>query len=135
MNQQKEKKQIQKAGGIIVRTDSNGAKEIYLIHRPRHDDWSLPKGHIDEGESHEQAALREIEEETGFRCRVIKKLPDYMYTLPTGEEAIVYMYEVEYIDNAGNKDNEVDEGAWKPISEAIELISYPTLQTYVKQIL
>ena len=51
------------AGGVVVRDD-----KIAVVHRPKYDDWSLPKGKLDPGEGFEAAALREVEEETGLRC-------------------------------------------------------------------
>ena len=56
---------IEAAGGVVVRDG-----RVALVHRPRYDDWSLPKGKLDEGESWEEAALREVEEETGLRCEL-----------------------------------------------------------------
>ncbi|MBI2410289.1 MAG: NUDIX domain-containing protein [Candidatus Kerfeldbacteria bacterium] len=125
---------IHKAGGIIVRTNPAGEREIYLIHRPRYNDWSLPKGHIEAGETNETAALREIEEETGFRCHMLRMLPPYTYVLPSGEGAEVAMIEVEVVAADATKDDESDEGVWKTIPQAIELISYPSLADYIQHV-
>ena len=54
---------IRAAGGIVVRDGS-----VLLVHRPKYDDWSFPKGKLEEGESWEEGAVREVEEETGLRC-------------------------------------------------------------------
>ena len=59
---------IRAAGGVVLRCTPGGDWQVLLIHRPRYDDWSLPKGKADAGESDEQTALREVEEETGLRC-------------------------------------------------------------------
>ena len=61
------------AGGVVCR-QSGDTVEVLLVHRPRYDDWSLPKGKLDPGESFEDAALREVEEETGLRCRPAREL-------------------------------------------------------------
>ncbi len=88
----KEADLIEKAGGIIVRT-TNDVVEVYLVHRPRYDDWSVPKGHIDSGEQPVAAALREVAEEAGFHCSVERVLPPYFYTLPGGEQSVVHFFE------------------------------------------
>src|SRR5918998_4427047 len=61
---------IEAAGGVVTGDDGR----VLLVHRPRYDDWTLPKGKLDAGESFEDAALREVEEETGLRCRFIRAL-------------------------------------------------------------
>ena len=58
--------------------------ELVVVHRPRYDDWSLPKGKLDPGESWEEAALREVDEEVGLRCRLGAELPPVAYTRPEG---------------------------------------------------
>src|SRR5438093_561347 len=61
---------VQAAGGLVLRDGPNGTREIALVHRPRYDDWTLPKGKLMPGESYEDGALREVHEETGLRCRL-----------------------------------------------------------------
>jgi 8-oxo-dGTP diphosphatase len=122
---------IEKAGGIITRTNANGEREIYLIHRPRYNDWSLPKGHSESGETIEQAALREVEEETGFRCASIRELPDYVYQLPNGQHAVVHFFELSVVAQTGNHDDEADRGEWMTVSAATERISYPSQRVYL----
>jgi len=58
--------------------------EVLAVHRPRYDDWSLPKGKLLRNERPKAAALREVEEETGLRCEVVGRLPDVRYVLPDG---------------------------------------------------
>lgn len=123
---------IQKAGGIITRTH-NGETHVYLIHRSRYNDWSFPKGHIEEGESPEQGAVREVQEETGIACTVVRHLPPYIYDMPNGETSEVWMFELKETGESTPKDNEADEGKWVSIEEAQELVSYPSLQEYIKK--
>ena len=61
---------VRAAGGLVYRRREDGAHEILLVHRPAYDDWSFPKGKLEPGEREEDAAIREVEEETGLRCRL-----------------------------------------------------------------
>ena len=70
--------EVKAAGGVVWRRGENGV-EIVVAHRPRYDDWSLPKGKLDKGEGWEQAALREVEEEVGLRCRLGPELEPVTY--------------------------------------------------------
>jgi 8-oxo-dGTP diphosphatase len=68
------KDQVRAAGGVVIRDGL-----VVLVHRPRYDDWTLPKGKLDSGESFEEAAIREIDEETGLRTRLVRELPAVHY--------------------------------------------------------
>src|SRR5690348_17472848 len=59
---------VRAAGGVIMRDGSLGESELLIVHRPRYDDWTLPKGKAERGESDEACALREVEEETSLVC-------------------------------------------------------------------
>ncbi len=122
---------IEKAGGMITRTNERGEREIYLVHRPRYNDWSLPKGHRDAGETFESAALRETEEETGFRCRVIRTLPEYEYQLPDGDSVVVHFFEMSVAEQTHTKDTETDHGEWMTVATACGRISYPSQRAYL----
>ena len=74
---------IEAAGGVIVDL-SRGKPRYLLIHRPAYDDWTLPKGKLDESEKHRDAALREVKEETGFNCEIIARLSPTEYRTPNG---------------------------------------------------
>ena len=64
---------VQAAGGVVVRDGADGP-EVLLVHRPAYDDWSFPKGKLEPGESDEECAVREVEEETGLRCALGREL-------------------------------------------------------------
>ena len=69
---------IRAAGGVVVREGERGA-EVLIVHRPRYDDWSLPKGKAEPGEDDKRCALREVEEETGLVCELGAELPGTIY--------------------------------------------------------
>lgn len=120
------------AGGVVYRFH-RGQIEVALI-RVRHR-WGLPKGHVEEGEGVQEAALREVLEETGIEGKVIGKLGDitYWYTNKTREnEPIrifkrVYFYLVRSVrGDVKNHDHEVEEVRWFPIQEAFRKVAFPT---------
>jgi 8-oxo-dGTP diphosphatase len=110
---------FQAGGGLVVRDG-----QVAVVHRPRYDDWTLPKGKLDPGESFEDAALREVEEETGLRCRLVRELPAVEYEV-RGKPKIVRYWLME-VDSelpfAAN--DEVDEVRWLRPDEALALLSY-----------
>ena len=97
---------------------------IAAVHRPRYDDWSLPKGKLDPGESWEQAALREIEEETGLRCELGDELPATSYVDAKGRPKRVRYWRMQPLGGRFVPHDEVDEIAWLPPAEAAERLSY-----------
>jgi len=109
------------AGGVVVRSG-----EVCLVHRPRYDDWSLPKGKLDPGESFEQAALREVQEETGLRCELREELPEVRYTDNKDRLKLVRYWLMGVVGDDGfEADDEVDELRWVAAEEALALLSYP----------
>lgn len=112
------------SGGLVFRPAAGGF-EILLVHRPRYDDWSLPKGKDDPGETPEQAAAREVEEETGFRCRLVAPLAEVSYETPIGVRKHVRYFSMRPLEFTGFEPNdEVDEVRWAPAPEAAALLSY-----------
>jgi 8-oxo-dGTP diphosphatase len=108
------------AGGVIV---SDG--KVAVVHRPRYDDWSLPKGKLEPGEGFEEAAVREIEEETGARARVMRELESDRYTDNKGRPKLVRWYLMDVEDRGEfEPDDEVDELRWLEPEEARRLVSY-----------
>ena len=112
--------EVRAAGGVVVR---DGA--VAVVHRPRYDDWSLPKGKLDPGESWEAAAVREVEEETGVRARIVAELESARYRDRKGRPKTVRWYRMDVLDaGAFEPDAEVDELRWLAPAEALELVSY-----------
>jgi 8-oxo-dGTP diphosphatase len=111
------------AGGIVYR-DGESGPEILLVHRPRYDDWSLPKGHVDAGETLQEAAVREVLEETGYRCRTGRPAGTASYRTGSGEDKIVHYWVMEVLGGAFEPNDEVDRIAWVSPDEASGLLSY-----------
>jgi 8-oxo-dGTP pyrophosphatase MutT (NUDIX family) len=110
---------VHAAGGVVLRDGL-----VAVVHRPRYDDWSLPKGKLDPGESFEEAALREVEEETGLRCRLVRDLPTVRYDV-RGRLKEVRYWAMEVADETPFVPNEeVDEVRWLEPAEAVALLSY-----------
>jgi 8-oxo-dGTP diphosphatase len=110
---------VEAAGGVVMRDGL-----LALVHRPEYDDWTLPKGKLDRGESFEDAALREVVEETGLRCRLMRELPEVEYEV-RGRPKVVRYWLMEVEDEtpfvAGD---EVDEVRWVEPAEALSLLTY-----------
>ncbi len=115
--------EVKASGGVVWRRGERGI-EVALVHRPRYDDWSFPKGKLDQGENWEEAALREVEEEVGLRCRLGHELPPVSYRDDKGRSKLVRYWLMEPLDGAFAANSEVDEMRWLPVAEARELLSY-----------
>ena len=114
--------EVEAAGGVVL--DDEG--RVAVVHRPRYDDWSLPKGKLDPGESFEEAALREVEEETGLRCSLGEELDPVHYRDNKDRPKVVRYWLMSVEDDPGFVPNdEVDELRWVTPGEAVELLSYP----------
>jgi 8-oxo-dGTP diphosphatase len=114
--------EVEAAGGVVL--DDEG--RVVVVHRPRYDDWSLPKGKLDAGESFEEAALREVEEETGLRCALGEELDPVHYLDNKGRPKVVRYWLMHVEDDPGFVANdEVDELRWLTPGQAAELLSYP----------
>lgn len=113
---------IRAAGGVIPRDRS-----VVLVHRPKYDDWSFPKGKLDGSESFHDAALREVEEETGLRCRLGRWLSDVEYVDADGRQKIVRYWLMEVVggDVADHEpDAEIDAVEWVPMEEAVGRLTH-----------
>jgi 8-oxo-dGTP pyrophosphatase MutT (NUDIX family) len=126
--------EVKASGGVVWRRRAGGTTEVVVVHRPRYDDWSLPKGKLDPGEGWEDAALREVEEEVGLRCRLGPELPPVNYRDNKGRDKVVRYWLMEPEGHARFEPNhEVDEMRWLEPGEAVELLSYPHDAELVRQ--
>jgi 8-oxo-dGTP diphosphatase len=101
---------------------------VCVVHRPRYDDWSLPKGKLKRGEHPLAAAVREVREETGMCGFPQRRLPTVRYTLPSGQPKTVRFWSLRAAGDDGGpppEGDEVDEVCWLPPAEAAALLSYP----------
>ena len=120
-----EQAEVKAAGGVVWRP-AGETIAIAVIHRPRYDDWSLPKGKLDAGESWEDAALREVEEEIGIRARLGEELTPVSYNDRKGRAKVVRYWLMEpERDVAFTPNDEVDELRWLAPAEAVGVLSYP----------
>ncbi len=110
---------VEAAGGVVVRDG-----EVLLVHRPRYDDWTLPKGKLDPGESFEDAALREVEEETGLRCTLGRELPATHYEVDGRPKVVRYWLMAPEADLPYAPNDETDEIRWLSRDEALARLTY-----------
>ena len=120
-------KEVRAAGGLITRVDETGDPQVLLVHRSRYDDWSFPKGKLDPGETFEEAALREVKEETGLVCRLLAELAPVRYRDADGLPKLVRYWQMVPLegdigDFAFN--SEIDDLRWVHPVEAARLLSY-----------
>jgi len=111
--------EVRAAGGLVIRDG-----EVLLVHRPKYDDWSFPKGKCDPGESDEACALREVEEETGFRCELLDEIGRTEYVDSRGRPKRVRWWLMRPTEGEFSPGDEVDAVRWTPPAGAIELLSY-----------
>jgi 8-oxo-dGTP diphosphatase len=115
---------VKAGGGVVWRPGPSGAPQLVVVHRPRYDDWSLPKGKRDNGETDEECALREVDEETGLRCALGPELASSAYIDRKGRPKEVRWWVMTVIDGAFVPTDEVDELRWATVDEARWLLSY-----------
>lgn len=126
---------IAAAGGVVVRRDEDRRARIAVVHRPKYLDWSLPKGKLEPGEEFRQAALREVEEETGFRCEAGAELPSVSYLDRKARSKLVRYWLMEPLEGEFKPHGEVDELRWLTRREADELLSYEHDRALVRKAL
>jgi 8-oxo-dGTP diphosphatase len=119
--------EVKASGGVVWRRSAGDEPELVVVHRPRYDDWSLPKGKLDKGESWEDAARREVLEEIGLRCRLGEELTPVSYRDNKGRAKVVRYWLMEAEDDASDfePNDEVDEMRWLDFEAAAALLTYP----------
>lgn len=110
---------VRAAGGLVSRDGL-----VLLVHRPKYDDWTFPKGKCDAGERDEACALREVEEETGLRCELGPELAETNYVDSKGRPKRVRYWRMRALDGSFEPHDEVDEIRWLTPGDARELLSY-----------
>jgi 8-oxo-dGTP pyrophosphatase MutT (NUDIX family) len=114
------------AGGGLIWRPSSLSVEVAVVHRVKQGDWSWPKGKLEPGETPEQAALREVEEETGLRCRLGRALGTVDYVDGKGRPKRVWYWEMEAPAGEFVANSEVDDLRWVPMAEAALVLDYDT---------
>ena len=120
---------VQAAGGVVLRKG-----KVCIIHRPDYEDWSLPKGKLTAGETHSDAALREVHEETGLRCKLGAELSSQDYTDRKGRPKTVRWWAMSVLSDDGlTPSHEVDERRWIPVEQAEKLLDYEHDRALVRE--
>lgn len=129
---------VQAAGGVVWRRSPSGDVEVLLVHRPRYDDWTVPKGKLDRGEDHAAAALREVEEETGLRCQLGPELGFTSYRDRRDRPKQVRYWAMAPTGGRFTPTAEVDEVRWLPLARARAVLTYerdlPVLDALVQAV-
>jgi 8-oxo-dGTP diphosphatase len=109
---------------VVCRPGPAGRVEVAVIHRPSQDDWTLPKGKLEPGETAEEAALREVWEETGLKVRFVRPLGCTSYVDRRGRDKVVFYWVMWAEGGRFTPTAEVDELRWLTVEEAGELLTY-----------
>ncbi|MCJ7717000.1 MAG: NUDIX hydrolase [Anaerolineales bacterium] len=127
----KKKSVIQAAGGIVWK-EENQQNKLAIVHRHKHNDWSLPKGKLNRGETWVKAALREVLEETGCIGKIQNYAGSISYVLK-GQPKVVLFWHMNIKSLAAEKMNgEVDEIRWLTVEEALEIMDYNDEKTLIQ---
>jgi 8-oxo-dGTP diphosphatase len=110
---------VRAAGGVVICDGS-----LLLVHRPKYDDWTFPKGKADDGETDENCALREVREETGLSCEILAELGTTEYADARGRPKVVRWFLMRSAGGSFEPTDEVDELRWATPDEAASLLSY-----------
>ena len=124
---------IRAAGGVVCRIGPSDETEVAIIHRPAYDDWTLPKGKVEPDESPENCALREVREETGFRCELRRPLGCTAYVDRRGRDKVACYWVMEVRGGRFRPGIEVDKLVWLPVAQAVKRLTYGRDRTLVVQ--
>ena len=124
---------IRAAGGLVLRKSRSGETEIAVIHRPAYDDWTFPKGKVEPDESPEDCALREVREETGLRCDLIRPVGCTAYVDRRGRDKVACYWEMEARGGKFKAGIEVDKMLWLTVDEAARRLTYGRDKTLLQQ--
>ncbi|MGC2741663.1 MAG: NUDIX hydrolase, partial [Candidatus Angelobacter sp.] len=114
---------IKAAGGILQRSTPRG-DEVMVVYRKRHQDWTLPRGKVKDGESFQEAAMREVEDETGCSCRIGNYLGTISYS-DKGVPKVVLFWKMTLLEEKGSRNNEqIGEALWLQVPAAIERLTH-----------
>ena len=116
--------QVRAAGGVVWRRVPASGVEVLLVHRRGREDWTLPKGKVEAGESDEACAVREVEEETSLRCALGPEIGRVEYRDQRGRPKTVRYWSMEASGRAAPR-NEVDAVRWVPLHAAARELTYP----------
>jgi 8-oxo-dGTP diphosphatase len=128
------------AGGLLWREDdeSGEGRRLAVVHRPRYDDWSLPKGKLEPGELLPETAVREVREETGYIVRRDGFAGRYQYAVDGGPKS-VFVWHMQVVDECDARDDgndhqdEVDDLAWLLPGEALDRLTYTSERSLVER--
>jgi phosphohistidine phosphatase SixA/8-oxo-dGTP pyrophosphatase MutT (NUDIX family) len=115
---------IMAAGGVIHRENGDGKRKFLLVHRPRYDDWSLPKGKLNRREGFLEAALREVREETGIQGIRPVDVGSVGYETDAGNRKVVRWWHMEMVGGKFRPNREVDDIAWLTLNKATNRLEY-----------
>lgn len=111
------------AGGILQRSTPRG-DEVMVVYRKRHQDWTLPRGKVKDGESFQEAAMREVQDETGCSCRIGNYLGTISYS-DNGVPKVVLFWKMTLLEDKGARNSEeIGEALWLPVPAAIERLTH-----------
>lgn len=117
------------AGGVVYRVRTDGVIEVKLITKKSWK-YSLPKGHVEQGDSLEDTAIREVKEEAGVDAAIETFLGTAEWKLRSGDTKIVYIYLMKLLKDGkvNDPDNEILKAEWKTLDEAVRLVDFPPMR-------
>jgi 8-oxo-dGTP pyrophosphatase MutT (NUDIX family) len=126
--------EVAAAGGLVTR-GTGDATEVVLVHRPKYDDWTFPKGKVETGETDEAAAAREVREETGFDCTLGEELATVRYVDGRGRPKRVRYWMMTVVGGDADVPNdEVDDLCWLSLRDASTLLTYEHDQALARRL-